>query len=156
MSGNNKKGFGIGEIVVVFLTSIVGLSLSPTIVSLTGTATTGMPSGATKSLLELFPLFWVMVITAIPVGSIALFLYEKVKEKEMSISSVIAIFLPSVVGLSLTPTVQSTVNTTANAMAVGSAQRTLIELFPMFWSIYLIGIPVSAIAVYFYIKTQDR
>lgn len=150
-----SSSFSIGSIIVIFLGSIVGLSLTPTIVALVSTATTGMSAGATKSLLELFPLFWVIFLSAIPVGSIALFLYGKAKGGTIGIGDIIGVFLPSVVGLALTPTVYGiTVNTTTNMSA--GATKTMLELFPMFWVIYLIGIPVSAIAVFFYVKTKGN
>lgn len=144
-------GFNIGEIVGIFLVSIVGLALTPTVVTSVTTATAGMSAGAAKSLLELFPLFWVIFLTAIPVGSIALFLYGKVKSKEMSVADLIGVFLPSIVGLALTPTVVSMVaNTTVNMSA--GATKTMLELFPLFWVIYLMGIPISAISVFFYVR----
>jgi len=150
---SKEKGFSIGSIVAIFLGSIVGLSLTATIVSLVDSASSPMSAGATKSLIELFPLFWVIFLTAIPVGSIALFLMEKAKTGDIGIGDIIGVFLPSVVGLSLTSTVYYTVaNATVNMSA--GATKTMLELFPMFWVIYLIGIPVSAIAVFFYVKQK--
>lgn len=150
---SSRKGFSIGEIVAIFLGSVVGLSLTTTIVDLVDSVAGVMSAGATKSLVQLFPLFWVIFLTAIPVGSIALFLYGKAKDRSIGIGDIIGVFLPSVVGLSLTETIYYTVGNTTENMSAG-ATKTMLNLFPMFWVIYLIGIPVSAIAVYFYVKAQ--
>lgn len=149
MSNSNKMGIGV--IIAVFLGSIVGLALTPTIVAMVTTVTDSLASGATKSLYELFPLFWVIFLTAIPVGSIAMYIKAKTKAGDISIGDIIGVFLPSVVGLALSPTVIGTVTNTTVNMSAG-ATKSMLELFPVFWVIYLIGIPVSAIAVYFYAK----
>ena len=149
MSNSNKMGIGV--IIAVFLGSIVGLALTPTIVAMVTTVTDALSSGATKSLYELFPLFWVIFLTAIPVGSIAMYIKAKTKAGDISIGDIIGVFLPSVVGLALSPTVIGTVTNTTVNMSAG-ATKSMLELFPVFWVIYLIGIPVSAIAVYFYAK----
>lgn len=141
----------IGSIIAVFLGCIVGLALTPTIVSMVTTTVAGLSAGATKSLYELFPLFWVIFLTAIPVGQLALYLKAKVATGTISIGDIIGVFLPSVVGLALSPTVLGTVTNTTVNMSAG-ATKSMLELFPVFWVIYLIGIPVSAIAVYFYVK----
>lgn len=150
---SKKKGFGIGEIIGIFLVSIVALALTPTIVDSVATATSGMSAGATKSLLNLFPLLWVILISSIPVGSISIYLVARVKSGTMSIGDLIAVFLPSVVGLALTPTVTATVTNTTVNMSAG-ATKTMLNLFPMFWVIYLIGIPVGAISVFFYVRSR--
>lgn len=151
MSDNSKTG--IGTIIAVFLGSIVGLALTPTIVTMVETVTASLSAGATKSLYELFPLFWVIFLTAIPVGQLALYLKAKMKAGTISIGDIIGVFLPSVVGLALSPTVIGTVTNTTVNMSAG-ATKSMLELFPVFWVIYLIGIPVSAIAVYFYTKSR--
>jgi hypothetical protein len=98
-------------------------------------------------------MFWVIFLTAIPVGSVVLYAREKAKSGTMSLGDIVGIFLPSVVGLALTPTVTGTVTNTTVNMSAG-ATKTLLELFPMFWVVYLIGIPVTAIAIWFYFKSK--
>lgn len=151
---SQSRAYQIGGIITVFLGAIVGLSLTPTINTLVTAAVASMDAGAAKSLAELIPLFWVIFLTAIPVGSIVIYVTSRARQGEMDIGDIIAVFLPMVVGLSLTDTVVDSVNSTAGAMAAGAA-KTLLTLFPMFWVIYLIGIPVSAIAVYFYVKSHE-
>jgi hypothetical protein len=150
---SSKNGITITSILEVFIGAIVGLALTPTIVSLVEIATAGMAAGAAKTLLELFTMFWVIFLTAIPVGSVVLYAREKAKSGTMSLGDIVGIFLPSVVGLALTPTVTGTVTNTTVNMSAG-ATKTLLELFPMFWVIYLIGIPVTAIAIWFYFKSK--
>lgn len=55
------------------------------------------------------------------------------------------VFLLSVVGLSLTPTVQDMVDDAVANLTAGSAAATLLNLFPLFWVILLIAIPIAAI-----------
>lgn len=150
--GSGKSG-GIGNIVAVFLGCIVGLALTPTVVDLVTTQAALMAAGAARTLLLLFPMFWTIFLMAIPLGSVALYIQSKAKQGSVSISDIIGVFLPSIVGLSLTGTVAEMVANTTVAMAAG-ATKTLLLLFPMFWVIFLIGIPVTAIAVYFYYKKQ--
>jgi len=148
-----KDSVGIAVIMAVFLGSIVGLSLTPTVIDTVTLVTDGMSAGAAKSLYQLYPLFWVIFLTAIPVGSIALFVSQKTRAGTISIGDIISVFLPSVVGLALSPTVNDTVTNITVNMSAG-ATKSMLQLFPVFWIIYLIGIPVSAIAVYFYVKSQ--
>lgn len=150
---SKKKGFAIGEIIAVFLGCIVGLALTPTVVDQVTTVTAAMSAGAAKSLLELFPLFWVIFLTAIPVGQIVIEVRGAMARGGISIGEIVKVFLPSIVGLSLTSTVNSSVTTAVTNMSAG-ATKTMLELFPMFWIIYLIGIPVTAIALYFYTKSK--
>ena len=76
-----------------------------------------------------------------------------------SIGGLITLFLLCVVGLALTPIIQNTVadvtwanNGTAGWPAEGSnltgGARTLLVLFPLFWTILMIAIPVAGVAVY--------
>mgnify|MGYP006909289244 CR=1 FL=1 len=58
--------------------------------------------------------------------------------------NLVTVFLLVIVGLALTPTVASSVDTaTAN---LSGASATLIALVPMFWVIMLIGILVAYVA----------
>jgi len=148
-----KEGFDIGEIIAVFLSCIVGLALTPTVVSQVTAISGAMSAGAARSLIELFPLFWVIFLTAIPVGSIVTEVKGAVSRGGIGIGDLIKVFLPSMVGLALTTTVNSSVATAIVNMSAG-ATKTMLELFPMFWIIYLIGIPVTAIAYYFYAKNS--
>jgi len=58
------------------------------------------------------------------------------------------VFLLSVVGLSLTPTINSMVTDAVAQLTAGTAAATLLGLFPLFWVILLIAIPIAAIYVW--------
>ena len=150
---SDKKGFAIGEIIAVFLGCIVGLALTPTVVDLVTDTAAGMSAGAALSLLNLFPLFWVIFLTAIPVTQIVVEVRGAMQRGGIGIGDIIKVFLPSVVGLALTETVNNQVGNATVNMSAG-ATRTMLELFPMFWIIYLIGIPVTAIAIWFYSRNN--
>ena len=67
-----------------------------------------------------------------------------------SIGGLISLFLLCVVGLALTPIIQSSVaditgDGTGNL--TGSA-LTIMKMFPLFWVILMIAIPVAGVAVY--------
>jgi len=69
-----------------------------------------------------------------------------------NLAGLISVFLLSIVGLALTPTVQSQVS---SLVATGSGKgnltgsaKAIMELFPMFWVILMIAIPVAYIAVW--------
>jgi len=67
-----------------------------------------------------------------------------------SIGGLISLFLLCVVGLALTPIVQSSVAAITGTGAdnlTGSA-KTIMEMFPLFWVILMIAIPVAGVAVY--------
>jgi len=69
-----------------------------------------------------------------------------------NLAGLISVFLLSIVGLALTPTVQSQVTSLVASGAgkgnlTGSA-KAIMELFPMFWVILMIAIPVAYIAVW--------
>lgn len=147
------RDISIGDIISVFLGCVVGLALTPTVTGLVTTIASAMSAGAAKSLLELFPLFWVIFLTAIPVVQISTEVRGVVRRGYITIGDLVKVFLPSIVGLSLTSTVNSSVTTATTNMSAG-ATKTMLELFPMFWIIYLIGIPVTAIAMYFYAQSN--
>lgn len=69
-----------------------------------------------------------------------------------SMSGLISVFLLAVVGLALTPTiVQSVGNITVAAGGSGNltgAALTIMTLFPMFWVILMIAIPVAYVAIW--------
>ena len=73
----NKKS--IGGLISLFLLAVVGLALTPVIVesvvSVTGTGGDNLTGGA-KTIMELFPLFWVILMIAIPVAGIAVWLKQ--------------------------------------------------------------------------------
>jgi len=70
----------LGGLITVFLISIVGLALTPMVqasVTLLTTATgsgAGNLTGSAKAIMELFPMFWVILMIAIPVAYIAVWL----------------------------------------------------------------------------------
>lgn len=63
---------GLGGIIVTFLIMIVGLALTPTVVSevgdITGTGGDNL-TGAALSIGELIPLFWILLIVAVGVAA---------------------------------------------------------------------------------------
>jgi hypothetical protein len=62
---------------------------------------------------------------------------------------IIGTFIVAIIGLSLTPTMASLVtSTSANLSAYASAQN-LLALFPLFWVILMLAIPIVAIGLYF-------
>lgn len=69
-----------------------------------------------------------------------------------NLAGLISVFLLSIVGLALTPTVQSQVTSlVATGLGKGNltgSAKAIMELFPMFWVILMIAIPVAYIAVW--------
>jgi len=76
--------------------------------------------------------------------------------EKKGMSGLLAVLVLSIVGLALTPAIQAQVTTilatgsTGDLNMTGSA-RAIIGLFPMFWVILMISIPVAYIAIW--IKT---
>lgn len=79
--------------------------------------------------------------------------------EKKNMSGLIKILLLSIVGLALTPTIQNNVdyithanNGTAGFPAGGNnltgSSRTILALFPLFWVILMISIPVAYVAVW--------
>lgn len=71
-------------------------------------------------------------------------------EQKKSLSGLIQVFLLAIVGLALTPTIQENV---AGVTGVGGnnltgSARAIMLLFPMFWVILMIAIPVAYVAVW--------
>lgn len=69
----------MGGLISVFLLCIVGLALTPTIIQSVGNVTvvggaTGNLTGAGLSIMQLFPLFWVILMIAIPVAYVAIWM----------------------------------------------------------------------------------
>lgn len=62
---------------------------------------------------------------------------------------VIASFVVSVIALALTPTVASLVTTSSAGLANYTSAQDIIDLFPVFWAILALAIPVTAIGLYF-------
>lgn len=151
--GGGGHQANIAEIVLVFVACTVGLALTPSIITSVAAAT-GF-SGAALTLLNLIPLFWIIFLMAIPIISVTFYIKGKMSGGgKIGISEIVAVFLPMVVGLALSPSVASTVTTTLASLNNTTAAYTMLSLFPLFWVIYLISIPVSAIAVYFYTKMR--
>lgn len=146
----SDKQITIGDIISVFLGCVVGLALTPIIASTVTTVTAAMAAGAAKTLLGLFPLFWVIFLTAIPVRQVTLVIRQARERGGIGIGDIIKVLLPSVVGVALTTTVNSSVTTALAAIDNTTAAYTMMGLFPLFWVIYLIGIPVTAIALWMY------
>lgn len=63
-----------------------------------------------------------------------------------SISTLLYTFLMSVVGLALTPTVADSVTTAVENLTGASAD--ILALFPLFWVLMMIGIPIASVYVY--------
>jgi len=67
----------LAGLITVFLIAIVGLALTPTVVSsvsaITGTGSDNL-TGAALALMNIFPLFWTILMIAIPVAYIAVWL----------------------------------------------------------------------------------
>lgn len=71
-------------------------------------------------------------------------------EKRQNMSGLITVFLLAVIGLALTPTIQESVG---NVTGVGGNNLTgaalaIMNLFPLFWVILMIAIPVAYVAVW--------
>jgi hypothetical protein len=62
---------------------------------------------------------------------------------------VIGVFVVSVIGLALTPTVASLVTTSVGNLSAYSSAQDILELFPLFWVILMIAIPIVAVGLYF-------
>lgn len=70
--------------------------------------------------------------------------------EKKNMSGLIKVFLLSIVGLALTPTIQKNVTEVTGEGGdnlTGSA-KAIMELFPMFWVILMIAIPVAYVAVW--------
>lgn len=67
-------------------------------------------------------------------------------------SGLISVFLLAIVGLALTPSVVTSVTTvvtpTAGQYNISGAALTMMNLFPMFWTILMIAIPVAYVALW--------
>ena len=69
----------IGGLIGLFLLSIIGLALTSTVVdSVVGVTGVGGSNltGAALTIMQLFPLFWVILMIAIPVAGIAVWLKQ--------------------------------------------------------------------------------
>ena len=73
-------------------------------------------------------------------------------ENKISIAAVLGVFIVSIVGLSLTSTVGDSVAAATGGNITGIS-ATLLDLFPVFWVIMLLAIPI--VAVYGYFKTMQ-
>lgn len=70
-----------------------------------------------------------------------------------NLAGLISVFLLTIVGLALTPTIQANVTSLIASGASGDGNltgsaATIMGLFPMFWVILMIAIPVAYIAVW--------
>ena len=67
-----------------------------------------------------------------------------------NMAGLIAVFLLSIVGLALTPTIQESVSavTGVGGNNLTGAALTVMALFPLFWVILMIAIPVAYIAIW--------
>ena len=76
-----KRGSGRvtgGVVIAGFVVMVIGLALTPTIASLTQGASNLNPVNSTvynsaEDIIELIPLFWAILMLAIPVGAIGLY-----------------------------------------------------------------------------------
>lgn len=69
-----------------------------------------------------------------------------------NMSGLITVFLLAIVGLALTPVIVTSVTTvvtpTAGQYNLSGAGLTMMNLFPMFWTILMIAIPVAYVAIW--------
>lgn len=72
--------------------------------------------------------------------------------QSVKIAAVLGVFIVSVVGLALTPTIGDSVATATGGNITGIS-ATLLDLFPVFWVIMLLAIPI--VAVYGYFKSME-
>ena len=72
---HNKKS--IGGLISLFLLCVVGMALTPIIqeqvVAITGTGGNNL-TGSARTIMLMFPLFWVILMIAIPVAGVAVYL----------------------------------------------------------------------------------
>lgn len=63
-----------GVIIVAFVVAVIGLALTPTVASLT-TSSAALLANFTSAqdIIELIPLFWAILVLAIPVAAIGLY-----------------------------------------------------------------------------------
>lgn len=69
---------------------------------------------------------------------------------QLSLGGLLNCFLLTIIGLALTPTVQSSITAVTGAGAgnlTGSALA-LMGIFPLFWTVLMIAIPVAYIALW--------
>ena len=73
---------------------------------------------------------------------------DQMQKKNMA--GLIAVFLLSIVGLALTPTIQENVTavTGVGGNNLTGAALAIMALFPLFWVILMIAIPVAYIAIW--------
>jgi hypothetical protein len=87
-----------------------------------------------------------MLIAAITAINPKLGLFACRRAAALSIKALILLFLVAVVGLALTPTITSSVTSAAVNMTGAALQ--LMNLFPLFWVILMIAIPVAGVTKY--------
>ena len=73
--------------------------------------------------------------------------------QKKNIAGLISILVLSIVGLALTPSINALVTTTIAHATTGDinmsvTSRSIVGLFPLFWVILMISIPVAYIAVW--------
>ena len=63
-----------GAIIAAFVVMVIGLALTPTVASLTEASATGLVNfSSAQDIVELIPLFWSVLMLAIPVAAIGLY-----------------------------------------------------------------------------------
>ena len=63
-----------GVVIAAFVVMVIGLALTPTIATLTTASATALVNfTSAQSILELIPLFWAILMLAIPVAAIGLY-----------------------------------------------------------------------------------
>lgn len=63
-----------GVVIAAFVVMVIGLALTPTIATLTQASATALVNfTSAQSILELIPLFWAILMLAIPVAAIGLY-----------------------------------------------------------------------------------
>ena len=75
MNGQAGKGAVTGQVIIAaFVVMVIGLALTPTIASLTQDSATGLVNFTSAlSIINLIPLFWAILMLAIPVAAIGLY-----------------------------------------------------------------------------------
>lgn len=71
-----QSRINVGELFMVMIISVIGLALSPVIAGSVKSAVNNF-TGSAKTILELFPLLWVVLMVAIPIAYIAFWFKEK-------------------------------------------------------------------------------
>ncbi len=74
MNNGGKRAVTGGTIIAAFVVMVIGLALTPTIATLTTASSASLENfSSAESIMDLIPLFWSILMLAIPVASIGLY-----------------------------------------------------------------------------------